>query len=214
MSSMSLHAETDVIEFLLQRWILLERTQHDRRGHVALMLAHTAHGHAVMLSLDHHCDIVSLSIFFQRFGDLRGHLFLYLWTLADVMHQAIELAEPDHLVLRHHTDPALAYDVLEVMRTGRTHTDGSRGIEALISHVGEAGDLGLWTIATAESLADEHLGHATCRVLGVVIVVSVDHQRVQNALELACELVDQSIDVAWFYEFTDVVVAVESLVAS
>jgi hypothetical protein len=76
--------------------------------------------------------------------------------------------------------------------------------------VGKLRDRGHAAVAAVEHLFQVHLGHALGGFLGVVVALSVDHQRAQHLAQLGLHLGLEFFHLAGLDEFGDVVVGMEA----
>ena len=94
-----------------------------------------------------------------------------------------------------------------MVRAGAAHGDGAHDHQLVeVGHVRKLGHRGLRVIAAPEDFHQVHLGHAPRGVLGVVIALGVDHERLQQAVDLRRDLGAQQIQFVPFDEGGDVVV--------
>ncbi len=89
----------------------------------------------------------------------------------------------------------------------RDRTDNHQFIQML--RIRELGGGWRWTVATAKHLFQIHLGHTASGVVGVVIVLRINHKASQNPLHLLGNLVEQKFQLARFNILCDIVVRME-----
>ena len=76
--------------------------------------------------------------------------------------------------------------------------------------IGKFCDFGAFNVAAFEDFLQIHFGHTAGCVLGVVIVLRIDHHAVQHGLHFGADFVQQMIEFTGLNELSNVVVGVEA----
>ena len=109
------------------------------------------------------------------------------------------------------TNPDLTNDRAQVVAASTAHCDGAHNHEFIqVLGVGKFCDFGAFCVAAFEDFFQIHFGHTPRRVLGIVIVLSIDHHAVQNGLHFLSHFVEQVIQLTGLNEFSNVVVGMEA----
>ena len=117
------------------------------------------------------------------------------------------------MLVGHQPDPQPPDDWAEMVATGAPHRDRADDHQFVEQFgIGEFGDRRRLHVAAAKNLGQIHFGHASRRVLGVVIAFGVDHEAFQHALEFALYLVEQRLQFARLQKGRNIVVRVEPLI--
>ena len=189
------------------------RLQQPALEHAAAHVAHAAPRHTVVGCAHHDRKSVGLGFVLDQVGELHDGLFLDLRAGHDPFAQAHVFRQADHIgvLVGHHPDPDLADDRAKMVTAGAAHGDGADDHQfGQVLRIGKISDLGLGHVATAKNLLHVHLGNAACRIVGVVVVLGVDHQAFQNPLHLLLNLVEKQAEFIGFDELRNVVVGVKA----
>src|SRR5467141_985605 len=90
----------DQSEKLVPRLLIVtEGTKHGAGDGLAMLLFHAAHLHAEMAGFDNHADPLRSDFFLDGLRDLAGHALLNLQPARKHIHDARNLAEPQHTLV-------------------------------------------------------------------------------------------------------------------
>ncbi len=196
-------------ELLAQRRVGQECAAHDGVGHQGPIVAHPAPVHAHVAGLHHQRQPLRAHALLQGVGQHHHGLFLDLRPVHDPFGQARVLRQADEgrVLAGQDADPYPAQDGAQVVRAGAAHADGPDHHQLVhLRHVGEGRDRRRPLVAAGKDLVDEHLGHAPRGFARVVVVVGVDHQRMQHLAHPGLDLAAQLLQLAVLDEVGNVVI--------
>ncbi len=167
-----------------------------------------------MAGLHNDGQAVRLGFFLDQVGQLHHRLLLDLWPPHDPLRQPGVLGQANDvgMLVGHHANPDLANDRAEMVAAGTAHNDGPDDHQFVqMPDIGKLGDAGAGHIAAAEHLIDVHLGDPARGVVGVVVVLGIDHQAVEHTLHLDLDFVQQFFQLARRDKLGNIVIGVETL---
>ena len=146
-----------------------------------------------MTGFHHDRQTIRLCFALNQISQLHNRFFLNLGPSHDPFGQPSIFGKTNDVgvLVGQDTNPDLTNDRAKVVAASTAHRNRTHNHEFIeVLGVGKFCNFRAFCVAAFEDFFQIHFGHTPCRVLGVVIVFSIDHHAVQNGLHFLSHFVE------------------------